>query len=163
MMSTEVKGKELIVSKIRDGIVIDHIPVGRALMVLRVLRLRGGEGRIALVMNVESRRLGRKDIVKIEGKELGDDELNLISLIAPTATINVIKDYAVVKKFQVKLPDVVKGVVKCRNPRCITNQPREDAVATFKVIRSDQPLLQCLYCGTYLTIDDINAQLAGER
>jgi len=99
MMSTEVKGKELIVSKIRDGIVIDHIPVGRALMVLRVLRLRGGEGRIALVMNVESRRLGRKDIVKIEGKELGDDELNLISLIAPTATINVIKDYAVVKKF----------------------------------------------------------------
>ena len=163
MMSSKIQERDLIVSKIRDGIVIDHIPVGRALLVLKVLKLRGGEGRIALVMNVDSRKLGRKDIVKIEGKELSDDELNLVSLIAPTATINIIKDYSIIKKFQVKLPETVKGVVKCRNPKCITNQPREDAVPTFKVLHLDQPVLQCQYCGTYLTIDDINAQLTGER
>lgn len=78
--------RELIISKIRDGVVIDHIPAGRALLVLRLLGISGREGgfRVALVMNVESRKLGIKDIVKIEGRELTKDELNLVALVAPT-------------------------------------------------------------------------------
>ncbi|MEM0303526.1 MAG: aspartate carbamoyltransferase regulatory subunit, partial [Saccharolobus sp.] len=88
-MTNVSKQEELIVSKIKDGTVIDHIPAGRALSVLKILGIKGDEGyRIALVMNVESKKIGKKDIVKIEGREIDDKEAELISLIAPSATIN---------------------------------------------------------------------------
>ncbi|MEM4752992.1 MAG: aspartate carbamoyltransferase regulatory subunit, partial [Sulfolobales archaeon] len=101
---------ELIVSKIREGTVIDHIPSGRALDVLNVLRISGKEGyRIAIVMNVESSKLNRKDIVKIEGRYLSKDETDIIALIAPTATINIIKNFEVVEKRKVSPPRVISG------------------------------------------------------
>ena len=157
----ELKREEsLIIRKIRNGIVIDHIPAGRALTVLKVLGLTGKEGyRIALVMNVESKKLGRKDIVKIEDKELSRDELNIISLIAPTATINVIREYEVKHKFKVEVPQVIENVFKCRNPRCITNQPREPIKPRFVLVSKDPLILKCDYCGTYHTIEDIEKQL----
>lgn len=160
-MGSAKEGRELIISKIRDGIVIDHIPVGRALTILRILRLTGSEGRIALVMNVESRKLGRKDIVKIEGKELSMEELNLIALIAPTATINIIKDYEVVKKFKVELPNRIRGIVRCSNPKCISNKPREPITPSFTVVKRNPPLLKCDYCGTYMTLEDVEKSLVG--
>ncbi|MEM1699568.1 MAG: aspartate carbamoyltransferase regulatory subunit, partial [Sulfolobales archaeon] len=98
----------LTVSKIRSGTVIDHIPSGKAIEVLRILGITGREGyRMAILMNVESRKLGRKDVIKIEGKFLDAKELNLIALVAPTATINIVEEFEVRKKFRVAVPDVV--------------------------------------------------------
>ncbi len=148
--------KELIISRIKEGIVIDHIPAGRALVVLRILGITGREGfRVALVMNVESKKLGLKDIVKIEGRDLTHEELNLISLVAPTATVNIIRNYEVVQKFKVSIPDVIEGLLKCKNPNCITNQPREPVKTRFRVLKKDPLRLICDYCGTVHDVKDI--------
>jgi aspartate carbamoyltransferase regulatory subunit len=149
-------GEALLVRKIRDGTVIDHIPAGRALVVLRILGITGSEGlRVAVVMNVESRRLGRKDIVKIENRHLRPEEVNKIALVAPTATINIVRDYEVVEKKRVELPDIVEGILKCTNPTCITRKPREPVKPRFRVL-SRRPLrLQCVYCGTIVSEVDI--------
>ncbi|MGC8542475.1 MAG: aspartate carbamoyltransferase regulatory subunit [Vulcanisaeta sp.] len=152
--------KELIISKIRDGVVIDHIPAGRALVVLRLLGISGREGfRVALVMNVESRKLGTKDIVKIEGRELTKDELNLVALVAPTATVNIIRDYDVISKFKVVVPEVIEGLIKCKNPRCITNQQREPIRSRFRVVSRDPLKMVCEYCGTIHELNDIEKSL----
>ncbi|KUO84427.1 aspartate carbamoyltransferase regulatory subunit [Thermoproteus sp. CP80] len=151
-----MSARELIVSKIRDGTVIDHIPAGRALAVLRILGITGREGlRVALVMNVDSEKLGRKDIVKIEGRELTPDEVDVISAVAPTATINIVKNYEVVKKYKVRPPPVIRGKFKCRNPNCITNQHRESVVTSFVLVRGDPPTFACEYCGRYHTLDEL--------
>ena len=152
--------RELIVSKIRNGTVIDHIPAGTALQVLNILGITGREGyRVALVMNVESSKLGRKDIVKVENRELKPEEVNKIALIAPTATINIIKDYRVVRKVKVKLQDVIEGIIKCPNPNCISNLPREPIKPKFRVVCRNPIKLKCVYCGRYITGDDIARQL----
>ncbi|QOJ79163.1 aspartate carbamoyltransferase regulatory subunit [Infirmifilum lucidum] len=137
----------LIVRKIKDGTVIDHIPAGRALDVLKILGISGKEGMtVALVMNVESRKLGRKDIVKIENRFLKPEEVDKIALIAPTATINIVRDYEVVEKRRVVVPDEIVGILKCVNPLCISNSPREPVVPRIAVV-SRQPLkLRCTYC-----------------
>ncbi len=154
--------KELRVRKIRNGTVIDHIPAGRSLAVLRILGIRGMEGLVvAIVMNVESKKLGKKDIVKIEERILSREEVDKIALIAPTATINIIKDYKVVKKYRVSLPNEIIGLIKCINPTCISNKPNEPIRPIFTVISRNPPKLQCIYCGTYINYDDIILQLAG--
>lgn len=148
--------KELLVSKIENGTVIDHIPAGRALTVLRILRITGKEGlRVALVMNVESTKLGRKDIIKIEGRELSPEEVNVIAAVAPTATINIIRNYQVVNKFKVTPPNIIKGRFKCKNPACITNAPREPLTPTFLLVRREPPLFVCNYCGRYHELSDL--------
>jgi len=154
--------RELRVSKIREGTVIDHIDAGRALHVLRILGLTGAEGfTIAVVMNVPSQKLGKKDIVKVEGVELKEEQVSKIALIAPSATINIIRDYAVAEKVKVRIPPVVEGLLKCANPNCVTNMPREPVKSRFKVI-SVRPLkLVCEYCGTELNQDDVIKQLTG--
>ena len=152
----------LTVSKIRNGTVIDHIPSGRSLAVLKVLGITGAEGlRIAVLMNVESKKLGRKDIVKIEDKYLDERETDLISLIAPEATVDIVKEFNVVEKRKLKLPDTVKGILKCPNPTCITNNDPEAATEFVKV--SEKPIkLKCVYCETEITEGDIIKQVVGE-
>lgn len=106
--------KELRVSKIKDGTVIDHINGGYALDVVKILGITGRESRVmTIAINVPSKRLKTKDIVKIEGRALNSREVNRIALVAPHATINIIRDYAVVEKLEVKLPEVIdrKSVV----------------------------------------------------
>lgn len=148
--------ESLLVQKIRHGTVIDHIPAGRALMVLRILGITGREGaRVALVMNVDSKKLGRKDIVKIEGRELTPDEVDVISAVAPTATINIIRDYEVVAKYKVKPPEVVRGRFRCRNPNCITNQHREPVKPAFILVKKEPPTFACWYCGRYHTLEEL--------
>lgn len=148
--------KKLIVSKIRNGIVIDHIPAGRALKVLKILGITGDEGlRVALVMNVESKKYGKKDIVKIEEKFLSLKELSLISLIAPTATINVIKEYEVVEKYDIKLPSEIKGLLKCPNPSCISRKRNEPIKSSFKLKSTNPIMLECQYCGYIMSGDEI--------
>ncbi len=151
--------EELVVRKIKDGTVIDHIPAGQALNVLRIMGIKGFEGnRIAIVMNVESKKLGKKDIVKIENREIAPEEINKIALVAPNATINIIRDYKVIKKEKVALPDKIKNIVKCINPTCITNQERESIISSFKLISKNPIILLCEYCERYLLQEDIIKQ-----
>ncbi|MUN28159.1 aspartate carbamoyltransferase regulatory subunit [Sulfuracidifex metallicus] len=151
--------KELLVTKINYGTVIDHIPSGRALAVLRVLGINGSEGyRVALVMNVESKKMGRKDIVKISGRTVDEKESNLITLIAPNATINIIKDYEVVKKMKMKVPSVIRGILKCPNPSCITNNDPE-AFTKFVSISENPLRIKCDYCETTITEAEVIKQV----
>ncbi len=151
--------EELLVRKIRDGTVIDHIPAGNALNVIKILGVAGEDGsRLSIIMNTESSKLGKKDIVKIEGRELTMDEVNIIALIAPNATINIIRGYKVVSKKTVSIPDTVEGVVKCANPNCITNLSREKVIPKFNVVSKEPLLLKCIYCERYTTREDILKQ-----
>lgn len=148
----------LRVRKIKDGTVIDHIPAGLALTVMQILGLTGKEGNvIAMVMNVDSRKLGKKDILKIEGRELRPEEVNKVALIAPTATINIVKGYMVTKKFRVSIPSEIYGLISCPNPTCITR--KEKIKPVFKVISKDPLKLQCDYCGTYVNKNEVIRQL----
>ena len=151
-----MEGDGLLVRKIRDGTVIDHIPAGRSLMVLRLLGITGREGlRVAVVMNVESKKLGRKDIVKIEGRELRRDEVDVIAFVAPTATINIIKDYKVVSKFRVSPPREISGVFRCVNPTCISNKPGEPITPRLVLVDANSLTVKCWYCGTVFRIDEV--------
>src|SRR3990172_10309367 len=132
--------KELRVSKIKDGTVIDHIRGGFALDVIKILEITGKEKRVmTIAINVPSRRFQIKDIVKIEGKALSSQEVNRIALVAPHATINIIHNYAVVEKLEVKLPKTIESIVKCSNPCCITNA-YEPVVSKF-YIKQEEPLV----------------------
>lgn len=158
-MISSSKRDELIVSKIRNGTVIDHIPAGRALAVLRILGIKGSEGyRVALVMNVESKKIGRKDIVKIEDRVIDDKEASLITLIAPSATINIIRDYVVTEKRHLEVPKQIRGLIKCPNPQCITNNDVE-AESRFTTISIKPLKLKCEYCEIYITEDDVIRQI----
>jgi len=137
--------KVLTISKIKDGTVIDHIPAGKALEVLKILGIKSGSReRVSMAMNVESKKMGRKDIVKVEGKYIGDDELNRIALIAPNATINIIKDYEILRKFKVEIPKFVEGILRCPNRNCISNDEREPVTPKFEIERG---AAKCIYCG----------------
>jgi len=148
----------LRVSKIRNGTVIDHITSGHALDVVKILGITGKSGNIVTIaMNVPSKRMGKKDVVKIEGRELKAEEVDKIALIAPNATINIIRDYKVVDKKRVQLPKVIKNIVRCANPACISNS-NEPVQPTFYV-ESQEPLyLKCHYCGYLMERDEILKQ-----
>jgi len=141
--------RELKVQPIRNGTVIDHITPGQALRVLRVLGLPrpGSASTISIVINVPSREMKRKDIVKVEDRELDPAELAQIALIAPRATINIIREYHVAEKHAVTLPDKVAGIATCPNTDCVTRgaEPVEPA---FDVLKKDPVTLRCAYCET---------------
>jgi len=156
--------KELILRKIKDGTIIDHIPAGQALNLLKLMGITGREGfTVALVMNVESKKLGKKDIIKVEGLELKPDDTDKVALIAPMATINVVKDYEVVEKRKAVPPERVEGVLKCKNPNCITNKPNEPVKSRFRTVNFNPPKLVCEYCGYVMTYEDIVKQLLSEQ
>src|SRR5512136_1721714 len=148
----------LRVSKIKDGTVIDHITGGHALDVAKILGLAERRASvITIAMNVPSKRLGHKDMVKIEGRFLAGSEVDKIALLAPSATINIVKGYKVVEKQRVKLPEVIKGIVKCDNPACISNS--NEPVQTRFYVQKAQPLrLKCHYCGHIMEKEDILKQ-----
>jgi aspartate carbamoyltransferase regulatory subunit len=154
-----MSGRELRVSRIKDGTVIDHIRGGYALDVIKILGITGKEKRVITIgINVPSKRFGVKDIVKIEGRALNTQEVNRIALVAPHASINIVRDYKVVEKVEVKLPDTIEGIVKCVNPCCISNSD-EPVVSKFYV-KDEEPLtLKCHYCGIVLEQADILQKL----
>jgi aspartate carbamoyltransferase regulatory subunit len=137
--------KELKITPIKNGTVIDHITPGCAIKVLHILGIPAGTSSVVSVaMNVTGKS-GKKDIVKVENRELDPRELNKIALIAPKATINIIRDYEVVKKQNVVLPDEIIGTVKCPNPTCVSNA-NEPIESRFRVISKDPPRIRCYYC-----------------
>jgi aspartate carbamoyltransferase regulatory subunit len=151
--------KELRVSKIKDGTVIDHISGGYALDVVKILGITGREKRVmTIAINVPSKRFKVKDIVKIEGRALNAQEVNRIALVAPHATINIIRNYDVVEKLEVKLPKVIEAIIKCVNPACVSNS-NEPAVARFYVESEEPLLLKCHYCGYILEKADVLQKL----
>jgi len=136
---------ELRVSKIRDGTVIDHIAAGQALNVLAILGVDVDSGdTVSVGMRVPSDRLGTKDIVKVEGRELSQDEVDVLSLIAPAATINIVREYDVVEKHRVERPGEVVGVLSCPNHNCITSA-NEPVASRFDVLDDG---IRCRYCDT---------------
>ncbi len=151
--------KELKVNKIKDGTVIDHIRGGYALDVVKILGITGKEKKVmTIAINVPSRRFGVKDIVKIEGKALNSQEVNRIALVAPSASINFVRNYEVVEKLVVKLPKTIEGIVKCANPCCISNS-NEPVGSKFYVKNEEPLLLKCHYCGVTIEQTDVLAQL----
>jgi aspartate carbamoyltransferase regulatory subunit len=142
-----VARKTLRVTKIKDGTVIDHISSGHALDVLKILGIAGRvAGVVTVAMNVPSKRQGTKDMVKVEGRELNSKEVDKIALLAPHATINIVRNYRVVDKQRVRLPDTIRGMVKCANPACISNSD-EPVQPTFYVEKEEPLRIRCHYCG----------------
>ncbi len=139
--------KEIKVAPIKNGTVIDHITCGMALKVLKVLGLSDGDvdSTVSVLMHVPSKKMGWKDIVKVEDKELEQIEVDKISLVAPKARINIIRNYEVVEKMQVKLPDVALGILRCGNPNCVTNA-NEPVETEFELKSKDPIRLSCKYC-----------------
>lgn len=137
--------KEMRVRRIEHGTVIDHITAGQALNVLRILGISGTTSAVVSVaMNVPSEVMGSKDIVKVEDRELEQEEVDKISLIAPGATINIIRDFEVIEKYKVDLPQSIEGVVRCANPNCISNT-KEPVISRF-VVNKKPVELRCIYC-----------------
>lgn len=137
---------KLRVTPLENGTVIDHIPAGQALNVLKILGIyKTTDVTISLLMNVSSRRSGKKDIFKVENRELKEDEVNKIALIAPGATINIIRNCEVVEKYCVDMPDMISGVMRCPNPNCISNT--DEPIKSQFLVKSKNPVvLRCLYC-----------------
>ena len=137
--------KELKIPRIKDGTVIDHITAGNAIKVLHILGIpKTSTFVVSVAMNVKS-RMGKKDIVKVENREIDPKEVDKIALIAPKATINIIRDYEVAEKYPVKLPDEIVGIVSCSNPTCVSNS-REPVKSRFKVVCKDPLRIICYYC-----------------
>ncbi|WP_340820791.1 aspartate carbamoyltransferase regulatory subunit [Methanolobus sp. WCC4] len=146
-----VKETELRVRRIKNGTVIDHITAGRALNVLKILGLPdSSEGVVSVLINSHG-KYGKKDVVKIENRELKVEEVDRIALIAPNATINIIRDFKVIQKKKVHIPSFVEGVVGCINPNCISNS-NEPITSKFKVSTEDTDIkLRCSYCGRVIS------------
>ncbi|MGD0718888.1 MAG: aspartate carbamoyltransferase regulatory subunit [Thermoplasmata archaeon] len=139
--------RELKITPIKNGTVIDHIGNGLALEVLRIIGIKeiDKDSTVSIALHVRSGKLGWKDIVKVENMELSPRKVNAIALLAPTATISIIRDFHVKDKRSVDLPERIFGIVRCPNPSCISNQA-EPVESQFRVIRRRPVVLSCAYC-----------------
>ncbi len=149
-----MKREELMVAAIKCGTVIDHIPSSKLFEVVRLLHLE--EIRTSSIMvgyNLKSKKMGRKSIIKVSDRYFSDAELNLLSVVAPNVSLCIIKDYEVVEKKKVTLPDTLKGIVRCANPQCITNNEPMETI--FHVVDRDKGVLQCHYCEKEQSIDHV--------
>ena len=146
---------DLIVRRIRDGTVIDHINEGKGLNVLEALEIDGSRGNvITIALNMPSGKLKKKDMIKVEGRFLEDDDTNKLAVIAPSSTVNIIKDYKLVEKRRVSLPNQIEQIFRCSNPDCITNS-QEYIESTMEVMDKDNLVLKCRYCGRILDVNDL--------
>ncbi len=138
---------------LENGTVIDHIPSDKLFEVVNVLHLERMKTSITVGYNLKSEKMGHKSIIKIAGKFFSDEELNQLSVISPNVTLCIIRDYEVVEKKEVRMPDVLKGIVKCANPKCISNN--EPMRTHFHVIDKEKGILQCHYCNTETDLDHV--------
>ena len=150
---------ELKIKAIENGTVIDHITANKSLYILKILNLPDENTQnVTIAMNVSSSEIGRKDILKIENRELDVTELNQVALIAPKATINIIRNYESIKKYKVGLPNKIKSILKCTNSKCITNFKNEPITPIFNVIETYPPIVRCHYCEKLIKTEDIEKQ-----
>ena len=141
---SDIQGKHLIVSALKNGTVIDHIPSKNLFKVISILKLSAIDSQITFGSNLESKKLGSKAIIKITDKFFEQEEINKIAILAPDAKLNIIKDYQVIEKKVVSLPQYIQGITRCFNPQCITNH--QQITQKFKVVSEKPVVLQCEYC-----------------
>ena len=144
------------VTAIRNGTVVDHIPAGHALQVIQMLRINMTRTTpVSLVMNVPSDKLGRKDVLKVEDRELNQEELDRLALIAPTASIAIIRNHAVAEKLKVELADDLINIASCSFANCITKNAREPLPQRLRVISRDPLEVRCYYCGRDQDLEEL--------
>lgn len=147
---------ELLVRRIGNGTVIDHIDNGKGLQVLTALGIDGEEGSlITIALNVPSGKYKKKDIVKVENRFLKRDETNKLAVIAPKATVNMIKNYKLVEKHRVSLPSEIDRIFRCTNPECITNS-QERIESIMDVVDKEGLILRCRYCSRILDVSRVD-------
>lgn len=142
-MASEKK-QELQVAALENGTVIDHIPSEKLFTVVSLLGLEHMGNNITIGFNLKSKKLGKKGIIKIADKFFCDEEINRIAVVAPNVKLNIIRDYAVAEKREVKLPDELRGIVRCSNLKCITNN--EPMPTRFHVVDKEKCIIRCHYC-----------------
>lgn len=142
-----------MVAAIQNGTVIDHIPSNKIFQVVRLLHLDDVHSSVMVGYNLPSSKMGCKSIIKISDKFFTDAELNLLSVVAPNVTLCIIRDYEVVEKKCVSLPSEIVGIVKCANPKCITNN--EPMATRFAVSDSNEGIIKCRYCEKEQSLDGI--------
>ena len=143
----------LQVSALCNGTVIDHIPADKLFAVVNLLDIPAMSNNVTIGYNLESKKLGKKGLIKIADRFFTDDEINKISVIAPNVVLNTIKDYNVVQKREVKMPDEIHDIIKCNNLNCITNN--EPMPTHFYVVDRESHTLKCRYCEKEVSLDDI--------
>ena len=139
-----MKKEELQVVALKNGTVIDHIPSDKLFTVVSILGLKNSESTITIGNNLPSNKLGKKGLIKVADRFFTDEEISRLSVVAPNVKLSIIRDYEVVEKKEVIMPDVVKGIVKCGNPKCITNN--EPMTTIFHVLCKENGILKCHYC-----------------
>ena len=147
------KKKELQVAALENGTSIDHIPPEQLFKVAHLIGLSRMANRITFGNNLESKKMGRKGMIKIADKFFEEDEINRIALVAPHVILNIIRDYEVVEKKNITLPDELIGIVKCNNPKCITNN--EPMTTYFYVTDKEKGIIKCRYCERKINKEDI--------
>ena len=151
-MSVEKK-RELQVAALENGTAIDHIPPSQLFKVAKLLGLENMDNTITIGNNFQSKKMGCKGVIKISNKFFEEDEINRIALIAPKVILNIIRDYEVVEKKTVTLPDELVGLVKCNDPKCFTNN--EPMPSRFEVIDKEKGTIKCRYCERKINKEDI--------
>ncbi|MEA5126657.1 MAG: aspartate carbamoyltransferase regulatory subunit [Proteiniphilum sp.] len=146
-------GKELQVAALENGTAIDHIPSDAVFKVVSLLQLQKLNNRITIGNNLKSSKMGSKGIIKVSDKFFREDELNRIALVAPNVNLNIIRNFEVVEKKKVVLPDEIVEIVKCNNPKCITNN--EPMKTRFHVTDKEKVELQCHYCEVKIKKEEV--------
>ena len=134
----------MLVAAIENGTVIDHIPAEKTYQVVNLLGLQNLQTPVTIGFNYLSKKLGRKGLIKVSDKFFSDDEISRLSVVSPNVVLSIIKNYEVVEKKKVITPDELRGIVKCNNPKCITN--KEPMSTLFHVVNKEQGTLVCHYC-----------------
>lgn len=145
--------KERLVAAIENGTVIDHIPAEKTFQVVNLLELQKLSTPVTIGYNFTSSKVGCKGIIKVSDKFFTDNEISRLSVVAPNIILNIIRDYEVVEKKQVIMPDELCGIVKCNNPKCVTNN--EPMATIFNVVDKAAGILKCHYCDKEQQIDNV--------
>lgn len=157
-MDSKEVAERMLVSKIEEGTVIDHIPDWKAETVAKVLRLdklkrMQADVSVAILQNVNSKSLGRKDIVKVDRWQIDEKDADILSLVFPGITINYVDEWKV-SKYEPKVPDLIEGRIRCPEVLCISNAQREPVVSKFAALKKER-MLQCQYCDTMIGFDAV--------
>ena len=142
---------EMVGRALKKGTVIDHIPSDKLFAVVSLLHLDKLKNRIIIGFNLNSEKIGKKSIIKVSDKYFSSEELNQLSVLAPNVTLNIIKEYEIIEKYKVEMPDELNGIIKCANPKCITNN--EPMTTRFKIINKQKGIIRSLYCEKNQIID----------
>lgn len=148
-----MKNKDLLVAALQNGSVIDHIPTDKLFTIVKLLELEKCDEPVTIGNNLESNKMGKKGLIKVSDKFFTDEDLSRLAVVCPNMRLTVIRDYEVVEKREIVLPDTLTNLVKCANPVCITNN---EPMKTYFVVDKLKGLVHCHYCGKTQKLGKIN-------